>query len=104
MAVGGASLPVPDHDHARDVAGIAYVRPHELDVEPFVPGAEGIVAELKRVHSIGPLAQLELQRGDDHSMIEAQLPADHFARLNLQQGAKVLVRPKRVRVFLQDAA
>ena len=104
MAAAGASLPVPDHDHARDAAGIAYVRPHELEVEPFVPGAQGIVAELKRVHAIGPLAQLELQRGDDSSLIEAQLPADHFARLNLQQGAKVLVRPKRVRVFLQDAA
>ncbi len=104
MAAAGASLAVPDHDQARDAAGIAYVRPHELEVEPFTPDAKGIVAELKRIHAIGPLAQLELERGDDHSLIEAQLPISHFEQLKLQEGAKVVVRPKRVRVFLQDAA
>ena len=104
MAAAGASLTVPDHQQARDAAGIAYVRPHELDVEPFTPGAQGIVAELRRIHAIGPLAQLELARSDDSSLIEAQLPVAHFEQLNLQEGAKVLVRPKRVRVFLQDAA
>ena len=104
LAAGGASLAAPDHHQARDAAGVAYVRPHELEVEAYVPGNEGIVAQLKRVHAIGPLAQLELQRSDDGSLIEAALPAERFESLQLQPGAQVLVRPKRVRVFLQDAA
>ncbi len=104
MAAAGASLPVPDLHQARDAAGIAYVRPHELEVEAFVPGAEGIVAELRRVHAIGPLAQLELERRDDRGLIEAQLPVAQFEQLKLREGAQVVVRPKRVRVFLQDAA
>jgi sulfate transport system ATP-binding protein len=100
---GGTPLAVPDHSQARDAAGVGYVRPHELDVEPYTPGGEGIVARLTRAHAIGPLAQLELERDDDHGMIEAVLPSERFAQLNLQPGATVLVKPKRVRVFLDEA-
>ncbi len=100
---GGTPLPVPDQSHARDAAGVGYVRPHELDVEPYTKGGEGIVATLTRAHAIGPLAQLELERDDNHGLIEAVLPSDRFAQLKLQPGATVLVKPKRVRVFLDEA-
>jgi sulfate transport system ATP-binding protein len=103
LAAGDATLPVPDHSHARDASGVGYVRPHELDITPFTPDGDGIVAELKRVHAIGPLAQLELERSDDHSLIEAVLPTDQFAQLNLKPGARVRVKPKHVRVFLDEA-
>ncbi|MFX7620851.1 hypothetical protein ABTJ52_20900, partial [Acinetobacter baumannii] len=46
----------------RDAAGVGFVRPHDLDVERYSPGAEGIVVQLRRSHAIGPLAQLELDR------------------------------------------
>ena len=100
---GGTPLPVPDLTHARDAAGVGYVRPHELDVEPYVAGGEGIVARLTRAHAIGPLAQLELERDDDHGLIEAVLPSERYTQLQLQPGSKVLVKPKRVRVFLDEA-
>ncbi len=103
LAAGGAALPVPDHSHARDAVGVGYVRPHELDVEPFTPEGEGIVAVLRRAHAIGPLAQLELERSDDGSLVEAVLPSERYAQLQLQAGAMVRVKPKRVRVFLDDA-
>ncbi len=103
LAAGDATLPVPDHSHARDAAGVGYVRPHELDIEAFTPDGDGIPAVLQRAHAIGPLAQLELARSDDGSLIEAVLPTDHFSRLGLEPGAKVLVKPKRVRVFLDEA-
>ncbi len=100
---GGTPLSAPDHTHARDAAGVGYVRPHELDVEPYVSGGEGIVARITRAHAIGPLAQLELERADDFSMIEAVLPSERYAELQLRPGATVLVKPKRVRVFLDEA-
>jgi sulfate transport system ATP-binding protein len=104
LAAGDAELSVPDHSHARDALGVGYVRPHELDIEPFTPDGEGIVAVLKRSHAIGPLAQLELERSDGGGQIEAVLPAERFAQLQLHAGATVLVKPKRVRVFLEEAA
>ncbi len=103
LAAGDANLPVPDHSHARDASGVGYVRPHELDIEPFTPEGEGIAAVLQRAHAIGPLAQLELTRSDDGSLIEAVLPTERFSQLDLAPGAKVLVRPRRVRVFLDEA-
>ncbi len=103
LAAGDANLPVPDHSHARDASGVGYVRPHELDIEPFTPEGEGIAAVLQRAHAIGPLAQLELTRSDDGSLIEAVLPTERFSQLDLAPGAKVLVKPRRVRVFLDEA-
>jgi sulfate transport system ATP-binding protein len=45
--------------------GTAYVRPHDLEIDRYTPGAEGIVVKLSRAHAIGPLAQLDLQRVDN---------------------------------------
>ncbi|MFM8463412.1 MAG: sulfate/molybdate ABC transporter ATP-binding protein, partial [Burkholderiaceae bacterium] len=104
LAAGDASLPVPDHSHARDALGVGYVRPHELDIELFTPEGEGIVALLKRAHAIGPLAQLELERSDGGGLIEALLPTERYTQLQLSPGATVRVKPKRVRVFLEEAA
>ncbi len=103
LAAGGTSLAAPEHPQAYEATGVGYVRPHELDVERYTANGEGIVAQLKRVHAIGPLAQLELERSDDGSLIEAVLPAERYAQLQITTGATVLVKPKRVRVFLDDA-
>jgi len=104
LAAGDATLPVPDHSHAQDALGVGYVRPHELDIELFTPEGEGIVARLKRAHAIGPLAQLELERSDGGGLIEALLPTERYTQLQLSPGATVRVKPKRVRVFLEEAA
>lgn len=103
LAAGGASLAVPDHAQARDASGVGYVRPHELDVEAYTPEGEGIVAKLRRAHAIGPLAQLDLTREDDGSLVEAVLSSERFAQLQLKAGATVRIKPRRVRVFLDEA-
>jgi sulfate transport system ATP-binding protein len=50
------------------------------------------------------LAQLELERDDNGSLIEAVLPSERFAALQLKEGDTVLVRPRKVRVFFDQAA
>jgi sulfate transport system ATP-binding protein len=84
--------------------GTAYVRPHELDVDRYTPGAEGIVVKLRRAHAIGPLAQLELERGDNAELIEAVIPNERFSSLGLKEGETLVVRPKRLRVFVDEGA
>ena len=104
LNAGGASLAVPDHAQTIDAKAVGYVRPHELDIDRYAPGAPGIVARLKRAYAIGPLAQLELERDDDGSLIEAALPGERFAALQLKEGDTVLVKPRKVRVFFDQAA
>jgi sulfate transport system ATP-binding protein len=104
LASGGINFDVPDHAQVQDSEGIAYVRPHDLDVDRYVAGAEGIVVKLRRAHAIGPLAQLDLEREDNAQLIEAVIPNERFAQLQLKEGETLLVKPKRMQVFVDQGA
>ncbi len=103
----GVAIDSPEHAQARDAKAFAYVRPHDLEVERYAPGAVGIVAELQRAIVVGPIARLELwpedpQQPDGHDpLIEAQIPAERFRELGFKEGEKLVVSPKKARVFLQ---
>ncbi|MFZ6645888.1 sulfate/molybdate ABC transporter ATP-binding protein [Undibacterium sp. TJN25] len=102
LDAGGAAFAAPGHADTRDATGIGYVRPHELEVDRYSPGAEGLVVQLKRVHSIGPLAQLELERDDNAGLIEAMISSERYAHLQLKVGEALVVRPKRLHVFVDQ--
>ncbi|QRX81884.1 sulfate/molybdate ABC transporter ATP-binding protein [Glaciimonas sp. PAMC28666] len=102
LDTGGQRFDAPNHAEADDVAGIGYVRPHDLDIDRYTAGAEGIVVQLKRAHAIGPLAQLELERDDNAELIEAVISAERFRRLDLKEGETLVVRPRRLHVFVNQ--
>ncbi|BAO82021.1 ABC-type sulfate/molybdate transport system, ATPase component [Serpentinimonas raichei] len=103
----GVAIDTPEHALARDAQAFAYVRPHDLEVERWRPGAVGIAAELQRLIVVGPIARLELlpldaEAPDGHDpLIEAQIPAERLRELGLKEGDRVLLSPKKARVFLQ---
>jgi len=103
LDAGGVAFDAPEHAQAQDEKGVGYVRPHDFEVERYVAGATGIVAQLRRSHAIGPLAQLELQRNDDASLIEAVISNERFAQLDLKDGETLVVRPRRLHVFVDNA-
>lgn len=100
----GVSFAAPDHDAARDARGTGFVRPHDIEIERYYADAEGIVARLRRAHAIGPLAQLELERADNAQPIEAVISTERYTQLALAEGEVLVVRPKRLRVFVDAAA
>jgi sulfate transport system ATP-binding protein len=102
MATDGIELDVPEA--TAEGKGIAYVRPHDLEIDRYAAGAEGIVVKLRRAHAIGPLAQLDLERTDNAELIEATISNDRFRHLDLKEGETLVVRPKRVRVFVDEGA
>ncbi|MFB9244514.1 sulfate ABC transporter ATP-binding protein [Massilia antarctica] len=104
MASGDASFSVPGHAAATNGQGIAYVRPHDLDIDRYTPGAEGIVVKLRRAHAIGPLAQLDLERADNAELIEAVIPNERYRLLQLKEGETLVVRPRRMQVFVDQGA
>ena len=104
LDAGGVSFAAPDHDAARDAWGTGFVRPHDIEIERYRADAEGIVARLRRAHAIGPLAQLELERADNAQPIEAVISTERYAQLALAEGEVLVVRPKRLRVFVDEAA
>ncbi|MGB9988594.1 sulfate/molybdate ABC transporter ATP-binding protein [Massilia sp. SM-13] len=102
LATDGIELDVPEA--TAEGKGIAYVRPHDLEIDRYAAGAEGIVVKLRRAHAIGPLAQLDLERADNAELIEATISNDRFRHLDLKEGETLVVRPKRVRVFVDEGA
>ena len=104
LASGDTNFKLPDHAEVQNSNGIAYVRPHDLEVDRYAPGAEGIVVKLRRFHAIGPLAQLDLERSDNAELIEAVIPNDRFRELALKDGETLVVRPRRMQVFVDQGA
>jgi len=102
--VGDTVLDAPEHADAKDTPALAFARPHELDVERYSPGAEGIVVRLSRALPLGPTVRLELERDDDAQVIEAEIPAERFRGLQLREGETLVVRPNRLKVFVGATA
>jgi sulfate transport system ATP-binding protein len=103
LASGGVNFDAPQHSSVRNGEGIGYVRPHDLDVQRYVPGqgdAQGVVAKLRRAHAIGPLAQLDLERADNNELIEAVMSNDLFSRQGFKEGDTLVVKPRRIEVFV----
>ncbi len=104
LASDGVNFDVPDHHRVQDGKGTAYVRPHDLEIDRYEHGAEGIVVKLRRAHAIGPLAQLDLERADNAQLIEATISNERFRNLALKEGETLVVRPKRLHVFVDGGA
>jgi sulfate transport system ATP-binding protein len=102
----GIRLASPEHGDAQNAKAFAYVRPHDLEVVRYTPGATGIVAKLERAIVIGPIARLELVRlnaadGVKDELIEAQMPAQQFRDLALRDGETLVLTPRKARVFVE---
>jgi len=102
LHLGQVSVDAPEHRDVRDAPAIAYARPHELEIERFSPGADGIRAQLSRLLVVGAQARLELEREDTGELVEAEIPAARARSLNLRLGETLVVRPRRMQVFLQN--
>ena len=110
--VEGIRIASPEHASAQNAKAFAYVRPHDIDVQPYTAQAalgEGIIAKLDRAIVIGPIARLELIPKDDsrpaggplvETLIEAQLPAQQYRELGLREGDTVVLTPRKARVFV----
>jgi sulfate transport system ATP-binding protein len=103
LDTGGVSFEAPEHAGVQDVKGVGFVRPHDIEIERYSTDAEGILVTLRRAHAIGPLAQLELERKDNAQLIEAVISTERYNLLALKDGDTLVVRPKRLQVFVDEA-
>jgi sulfate transport system ATP-binding protein len=111
VSVEGLRIDAPEHGDVADGKALAYVRPHEFDLAPWVEGGEGIAATLSRAIVVGPTARLELEPLAPNpsnptgtpTVIEVHLPAQQFQATGLREGDRVLATPRNVRLFVQPA-
>jgi len=105
LEADGVTFDAPEHGGAKDAKGTGFVRPHDIEIDRYLPDidSDGIVAVIRRAHAIGPLAQLDLQREDNGDLLEAVVPSERYAELGVAEGDRLVVRPKRLRIFVDEA-
>jgi sulfate transport system ATP-binding protein len=81
---------------------VAYVRSHDIEIERSQVDATALRAEVKHIQKLGPAVRVTLAIDGNGEFVEAELTRDVFQTLGLQQGESVFVRPRQVRVFVED--
>ncbi len=100
VQIGDIEIEVPEHHGTEDAPAVAYVRPHDIELDRVRDGAV-IEAIVRDVRGVGSLVRLELDRVDSDEVIEAELTRERYDALGLRQGERVFVRPRNLRVFLK---
>lgn len=99
----GLAMPAPGLASADHTPAIAYVRPHEVDIERYHVGGSGVPVRLNHAWLAGPSAYLELTREGVDKPIEAEVPEGLFHTLDLKEGDALLIRPRSAQVFPQNS-
>jgi sulfate transport system ATP-binding protein len=102
VRLGEAEVEAPEHATTDDSPAVAYIRPHDLSLSRHDPGGKNLIAVVRRVRAMGPLARVELSYGDEGKTFEAQIPFETLQELALEIGEPVFVSPRRMKVFVDD--
>ncbi len=81
---------------------VSYVRSHDIEIERSPQDSTALKAEVKHIQKLGPSVRVTLAVAGSGECIEAELTRDTFQNIGLQQGESVYVRPRQVRVFVED--
>ena len=82
--------------------GQLYVRPHDIEVAPYVPGAGGLVAVIRTIHAAGPQARLTVEQLPGRELIEVELSRSELVLLALNLNDRVCLRLRQSHCFNDD--
>ncbi len=97
----GAGIDEP-RASALESDGNIYVRPHDIEVVPFVPGAQGLTAVVRYIHAAGPQARLSLEQVQSREPVEVEIARSELDSLQLKHGDLVSLRLRQGRSFTGD--
>ena len=81
---------------------VSYVRSHDIEIDRSPQDSTALCAEVRHIQKLGPAVRVTLAIAGSPELVEAELTRDVFQNLGLQQGESVFVRPRQVRVFVED--
>jgi len=81
---------------------VSYVRSHDIEIDRSPQDSTALKAEIRHIQKLGPAVRITLVIEENGELIDAELTRDNFQNLGLQQGEQVYVRPRQVRVFVED--
>ncbi|HIJ88806.1 MAG TPA: sulfate ABC transporter ATP-binding protein [Desulfuromonadales bacterium] len=81
---------------------VSYVRSHDIEIDRKQQDSTSLRAEITNIQKLGPTVRVTLAIAGNSKCVEAELTRDLFQNLGLQSGEAVFVRPRQVRVFVED--
>jgi len=88
--------------HETNENAVSYVRSHDIEIERSPQDSTALKAEIRHIQKLGPSVRVTLAIDATGEFIEAELTRDVFQNLGLQHDEQVYVRPRQVRVFVED--
>jgi len=85
-----------------DENAVSYVRSHDIEIDRSPQDSTALKAVIRHIQKLGPAVRITLVIEENGELIDAELTRDNFQNLGLQQGEQVYVRPRQVRVFVED--
>jgi sulfate transport system ATP-binding protein len=95
----GATFPAEGAAGVGRQNGIAYLRPHDLEILPAATADRAKPAIIRHLNATGPIAHAELAVDGWDSPIEVELSRQQFQRLDLKVGQGVVMQIRAARVF-----
>jgi sulfate transport system ATP-binding protein len=81
---------------------VAYVRSHDIEIDRSPQDATALPAAIRHIQKLGPTVRVTLAVSGSGELLEAELTRDGYQSLGLQLGEAVFVRPRQLRVFVED--
>jgi sulfate transport system ATP-binding protein len=101
--LGPLALDYPDHPHAEERPASGFTRPYDLDVARESSEGGGFWATLRHATLAGAVVRLELE-GEEGALLQVEIPRDRHEALQPALGERLYLRPRQVRVFLDEGA
>lgn len=102
--IGELQLETPDFQNIAQQDGLAYIRPHEIELRNNNAQGDGLAAVIENITVIGPTVRVELKTQASTNLIVAELPKQQFRTLELLQGDPAWIKPLNSKVFLKETS
>ncbi len=99
--IGHAHVHTPEYSGMIEGKGIAYIRPHDMEIVPSAEGAAA-TAKLEHVVKLGPNVRLELSDTTNGQLVQVEMSRDNFDELGIYNGQVLFLAPKRAKVFIEE--
>jgi sulfate transport system ATP-binding protein len=98
--LGPLALEYPDHPHTEARTAAGYSRPHEVELSRTDKGG-GLWATVTDVRIVGAVVKIEVA-DEGRQPIQVELGREQYEKIRVIIGETVYVKPRRVRVFMDD--
>ena len=89
----------PEHCDADDISGVAYVRPHDIEISRAPGLRQGVKAVINHISKRGAIVHLEMNAQGNRELFDVELSREGFRSLGLQEGETVYAILRNPRIF-----